>query len=340
MASSISGRGNLVREQRVLKEHISELSTNMELINAHCFAVDNLTAQCERTVDEQFDKMIDKIEQTRKQSKRQLHASSKAQLKMARHSFINMLNERRLCEDLNTEIEKVMTIEDRRDESPHTERIKKLCKEIKRTCSKRASYDMTKVNGPNIKRKLIDLTKSNLNQMIKSFSIAIRSVKAKPVKGTTVNSLNSTNPKVKVIDIQNTKQSTSKYNEREQKDEEQDHERTQPNIVVHRVYRRRMVSHRNRGDFIAVSGQQMAWRTKQLQIGRESQEYRDLLKLYPGYSMDSKQSIVNAKGLNYDFVYPPKIGDQVSKRKWTRRYKKWRGFLHQITTSGPITSEK
>merc|ERR1719295_34760 len=159
--------------------HIDRLDKRMEVINVHCFAVDNLTARCEQTIDEQFDCMIAQIEQTRKQSKDELRASSHLQLRLARDSFIALNNERRLCQELSLQLDKAMTIKNVPEESPLAQRISGLCKEIQKTCLKRKSNDDTKWIGPNplninIGQKLVQITTRNLTQMIKGFADAMK----------------------------------------------------------------------------------------------------------------------------------------------------------------------
>jgi len=161
-----SANEDLYAAQRLLREHIAELTANGELVNVHCYAIDNLTKISEQNIEAECDKLIKAVREAKNRLLRDFRESSKVQLSVARRSYISISNEKRLCTDLNNEITTV--IRDEEKEEVQGDRIKKLCQQIKETCTKRTEYQQNNNLGPNageIKQKLFEIATRHLGEM-------------------------------------------------------------------------------------------------------------------------------------------------------------------------------
>ena len=77
------------------------------------------------------------------------------------------------------------------------------------------------------------------------------------------------------------------------------------------------------------------WRRMQIDIGKNSMGYQNLVKLCPGYTKNKKKGWK----LDIDMIEQPKIDAKCGKKRWVGRYKKWRQFLHEFDNIDDVESK-
>ena len=100
---------------------------------------------------------------------------------------------------------------------------------------------------------------------------------------------------------------------------------------------RKFGGYRTRIDAVTHGPSQAAteWRRMQIDIGRNSMGYQNLIKLCPGYTKNKKKGWK----LDIDMIEQPKIDAKCGKKRWVGRYKKWRQFLHEFDNIDNVESK-
>ena len=166
-----SANEDLYGAQRLLREHIHELTACGESLNLDCCEIDNVTKIIENEIEANFDQLIKAVRQAKSELLRDTRESRKEQLGVARRSYISLSNEKRLCTDLSNEITSI--IRDEETEGAQSDRIKKLCQEIKETCTKRTEYQQNSNVGlkrVEIRKKLSEIAYRHVDEICVTFS--------------------------------------------------------------------------------------------------------------------------------------------------------------------------
>jgi len=180
--ASASDLRNLFSAQRRLREHVAELQNNGELVNVHCYAIRNLCNVNEVKIEVEFEKIIDEIRKAKDKLLKEFNDACQEQLGSARKSWISIVNEKQLCLDLSHELQMVMS--DDAEVDDNGERIKKLCRQITETCTKRTEFQVQQTSsgyGPSVdemKRRLFAIASHNLAQATVSLSDMLGEKKA------------------------------------------------------------------------------------------------------------------------------------------------------------------
>ena len=352
---------DLLAAQRLLGDHIAELSHNSELVNVHCFAIDNLSKISERNIEAECDKLIEEVCRAKKELLSEFRASAKSQLSVARKNYISIAAEKRLCEDLNGEIGAVIRNEDEK-EDVQGDRIKKLCQQIKETCTKRTQLQQTNNSGPTaaeIKQKLFEIASRHLGQM-----------------GTTLSRIMEQKKQPDTLKTYRLKpKNQSPPNQARKVGEEQKHQSPPRTTKLKRHYIVRGSPGSASGPSIAgssgstasaetagsttsasssstvrgspqrqrptvvvgykVSDKQKEWRRRQIQIAKGTEGYRNLVQMHPAYLRDNPSRSSRRKCFPA-MVYPPDVHENIGKKRWAGKYRQWRLFLHGFTKNADV----
>eukprot|EP00483_Globobulimina_turgida_P005790 UN05800 len=172
MANSIPMQ-QLISAHTELQKHITTLGSNAELINSHCYLIDDYTKTGKENIEKECDGIRKAIEIRKNKLIKELCKMQQLKTTNAQNIFLSVAEDLKLCESINFEIENL--IKRQIHPPPTQEYINQLCCKIDEVCSKQTydnSNDATSQQTAAIKSNFYRTSK--LLKMIKKFGVFVK----------------------------------------------------------------------------------------------------------------------------------------------------------------------
>eukprot|EP01083_Nonionella_stella_P203724 743145_1 len=106
-----TGDQQLISIHQQLQQYIQQLSSNAELVNTHCYLIDEFTENCKENIERACLSVTSAIDSRKKNLLNHLYTIQKSKTSTARDIFISISKELKLCQSIKLEIEHRMACE-------------------------------------------------------------------------------------------------------------------------------------------------------------------------------------------------------------------------------------
>ena len=284
----------LLIAQKALQRHITLLSINAKLLNAHCYNIDDTTNSSRANIEREYNDIITAINDKKCKLLAELDEIHAAKVEDARIEFVNLSQEIQLCEDLFSQI--TQCIDDR--DNQRCDRGD-LCQQVTKTISNSPFTEEQNRYSAQLKSSFAPSTKSKIIKLIESFGqlFSTESISKSNIDDYDYHELKD--QEKEVLDLKNETETALKLI-------------TSKNWFQNRCKRQQHI----------VSARAEQWRQRQIDIAKQTLEYKQLLEMYPNYES------AKWRKENPQFFEMPKINEKIGKKRWSGKMKKYRAFLH------------